>query len=289
MEFLSTALILVGGVVAFAGGIWLLVAAFRESFLWGLAYLCCNPIGPLVFVIKHWRGAARPFFLHLLGTLVLFGGVALLPEGLRPDSPEEIRSLLASGGVEKLRSLAERSVPDTGLLPELGDGNDTPEQARRTAPGETIYRWTDARGEVSYTNDFFSIPERYRAQAQTTLGGDVTFAGGEDPTPAPSRQDTRKARRDESSVRLLLFTAGWCPACRQLERSGVIEKFSAAHPQVSIERVDIDKEGARASQYGIRAIPTVVMTDPDGLELARPRTAGSLTELKRALSLARQR
>jgi thiol-disulfide isomerase/thioredoxin len=204
MELLLMAMILGGCVVSFIGGIWLLVIAFRQSLQWGLLSLCCIPIGPLVFATQHWRVAAKPFLLNLVGTLVLFGGVALIP-----DDP--------------------------------------------------------------------------------SLYEDPSFAELEASTAAPSRQEGRGAERDESSVRMLVFTASWCPACRQLERSGILEKFSAAHPQVDVERVDIDEQEERARKYGIRGIPTVVLTDPEGRVLARPRTAGSLQELQRALSLARQR
>lgn len=50
----------------FAGGVWLLLLAFQESVLWGLACLFV-PCVQLVFVVKFWQRAKRAF-LFTLGT-----------------------------------------------------------------------------------------------------------------------------------------------------------------------------------------------------------------------------
>ena len=57
--------------MVFIGGIGLLIAAFRESILWGLGCLFLSPVS-LIFLILHWRDAKNPFFLQLAGLAVLF-------------------------------------------------------------------------------------------------------------------------------------------------------------------------------------------------------------------------
>ena len=51
------------------------------------------------------------------------------------------------------------------------------------------------------------------------------------------------------------------PVMKKLQ-SGYVEKFI-------IQYVDVDKDTATASKYGIRAIPTLIFTDPGGRELYR--------------------
>ena len=152
-----------------------------------------------------------------------------------------------------------------------------------------MYRWTEASGDVSYTDDFGTIPERYRASAQTTLGDDITVLESRPVPGAVAARGRSPAQAGaDGSVRLLLFRADWCPACRHLDRSGVINQFAARHDDVPVVRVDIDREDAQARRYGINSIPTVVLVDSNGDELARP-AARSLESLERAIERIRKR
>jgi len=73
------------GVVAVWGGILLMlvgslffiIAAFRESILWGLAVMFL-PIVPLIFLIVHWHRAKGPFFIQLYGIAAVLIGVFAL-------------------------------------------------------------------------------------------------------------------------------------------------------------------------------------------------------------------
>jgi len=60
------------------GWIWFLVAAFRESIWWGLACLFI-PIVQLIFLIVHWREARKPFFLQLLGLVIIIVAIIISP------------------------------------------------------------------------------------------------------------------------------------------------------------------------------------------------------------------
>lgn len=58
------------------GNIWMLVRAFTESILWGLAVLFL-PIVGLFFLVMHWDKAKHPFLVNLLGIAMLFIGFGL--------------------------------------------------------------------------------------------------------------------------------------------------------------------------------------------------------------------
>jgi len=77
MMVLGVFLAVVGGLASFAAGIWLVVLAFRESVLWGLATLLI-PFAGLVFVIKFWDEAKRPFLISLASGAVYGLGVFMI-------------------------------------------------------------------------------------------------------------------------------------------------------------------------------------------------------------------
>lgn len=66
-------LIYLGGAIIIIGAIGFLIAAFRNSILWGLGCLLFSPIS-IVFLILYWQQAKNPFFLQLIGLGVVFLG-----------------------------------------------------------------------------------------------------------------------------------------------------------------------------------------------------------------------
>lgn len=65
------ALALLGVIMAIAGGIGLLIAAFKTSLLWGIGSFLFTPVA-LVFVLLHWDVARNPFLLALGGLALSF-------------------------------------------------------------------------------------------------------------------------------------------------------------------------------------------------------------------------
>jgi len=55
--------------------------------------------------------------------------------------------------------------------------------------------------------------------------------------------------------KLLYFSASWCGPCRQL---GPI--MGEVAQQATVQKVDVDTQPELAQQYGIRNVPTVVLT-----------------------------
>ena len=75
--------IVLTGLVLVIAWIWLLVQAFMEHFLWGLAVLFI-PMAYIVFAALNWSKSSRPFLLGLAATaalvveLLITGGVGAL-------------------------------------------------------------------------------------------------------------------------------------------------------------------------------------------------------------------
>ncbi len=75
MTMVWMVLMVVGVLISLAAFVWLLVIAFRESTVWGLACLLI-PFVVLVFAFKFWDEAKMPFFGILVGSFfALFGGI----------------------------------------------------------------------------------------------------------------------------------------------------------------------------------------------------------------------
>ena len=78
METLGMIIWGIGLLISVIGGIWFLVVAFRETIWWGLGCLFI-PIVALVFLIMHWGNAAKPFFVSLLGVVIMVIVAMLIP------------------------------------------------------------------------------------------------------------------------------------------------------------------------------------------------------------------
>lgn len=59
------------------GAIGFLIAAFKNSILWGLGCLLFSPIS-IVFLVLYWQDAKNPFFLQLIGILIVFLGAMFI-------------------------------------------------------------------------------------------------------------------------------------------------------------------------------------------------------------------
>jgi hypothetical protein len=78
------------GLVAFGALIWLVVRAAHEHVLWAVAVLLLSPIGAVVFAVRHWEAAKRPFQLYIASFVV---GLAL-----------SVHLFMSWGGGEVLRT-----------------------------------------------------------------------------------------------------------------------------------------------------------------------------------------
>lgn len=58
----------------FIGAIGTLIAAFSTNVWWGLGCLLLSPVS-LIFLVLHWDVAKNPFFLQVVGfVIILIGG-----------------------------------------------------------------------------------------------------------------------------------------------------------------------------------------------------------------------
>lgn len=75
-------------------------------------------------------------------------------------------------------------------------------------------------------------------------------------------------------MKILRFTASWCQPCKSLAKN-----LEEANLSLPIEVVDIDVQSDIAVEYGIRGVPTLVLTDGT-IEIKRLVGSKTVTELK---------
>lgn len=75
----------IGSIIAFIGNIWLLVLAFREGMVWGLAAMFV-PFVMLVFVVMYFGETWQPMAINILGTLIAVMGFLILYFAIGPEA-----------------------------------------------------------------------------------------------------------------------------------------------------------------------------------------------------------
>jgi hypothetical protein len=62
-----------GWLISLAGGIWFLVCAFQDDLTQGLLCLFI-PFYSLIYLISHFEEVKKPFFVQVIGVVLLMGG-----------------------------------------------------------------------------------------------------------------------------------------------------------------------------------------------------------------------
>lgn len=136
----------VGLLLFVLGGLALLVAAFRESFWWGLFALFFPPV-QLLFVLLHWGKAWRPLLLQLLGMVLML--VALV----RSTGFDYTQYQQAMTQYQQfVQAMQAASTAPEEPVPEYSD--DDPTIIRTPLPAQpagTVYQCTDAQGRVTFS------------------------------------------------------------------------------------------------------------------------------------------
>ncbi len=67
---MDVVLLIVGGILLVIGYVWLLIACFGESVLWGVGGLFCGLV-TLIFGILNWADLKVPTLMYIGGTALI--------------------------------------------------------------------------------------------------------------------------------------------------------------------------------------------------------------------------
>ena len=159
MEIAGTGLFLIGLLIAIAGWLMVVVAAFKESAGWGIGSLLF-PLIALIFVIRHWQDARRGFFTQLGGTAIFLLG-ALITPGMKKEQPVEQKPVAAvEKPVEYVASSAVYTPPQPARHKYVPPA---PEPAQPTI----VKVYADRTTHLYYPSDCAKHPEDAPLMAKT--------------------------------------------------------------------------------------------------------------------------
>jgi thioredoxin 1 len=77
------------------------------------------------------------------------------------------------------------------------------------------------------------------------------------------------------------FSATWCGPCKML--APMFEEVKKGYTNVVFENIDVDEQFEMAAQYGVRAVPLVVI-EKDGKEIQRFSGVQSVLAYRNAIN-----
>lgn len=127
--------------------------------------------------------------------------------------------------------------------------------------GFVVAGWVVAQDTVPPKADV-PVPETKVADPKVPAGPAVAWAAD-----LAKAQEKAKA---ENKLVFMDFRADWCPPCKLLDKQTFTDaKVIAALNEMAPVQIDRDKDEATSDQYKVGGIPTLVVTDSAGVEVAR--------------------
>lgn len=83
--------------------------------------------------------------------------------------------------------------------------------------------------------------------------------------PASRPRATGSIQPERGKITIVDFYADWCGPCRRI--SPVLEKIAQGNPDITLQKVNIDKHRDLAKEYNVSAIPRIIIYDKNGGEV----------------------
>lgn len=134
MEILIWVILFLGWLLTMVGGVWIMIAAFRESIVWGLCVLLLPIVQP-IFIFIHWGQCWRPLLISLFGMATAVAGFFAMPSLLLSEGEEGFFDTITIEGfnlAEMLPQMSNRVVKATvEELAPLAVGDDCADVLRK--------------------------------------------------------------------------------------------------------------------------------------------------------------
>lgn len=151
----------VGCALMVVGALWLLFVTFKESIIWGICSLFI-PLVQLLFVFFNWELTWRPFFINLVGVLLMVGSfwigdhqhneqyLGAYIKGMAQSAPEQAQKLealfLGMGSSETTKKPSSQRVDKPLVIVEGATSADA------AAGSGTIYKCKDKFGSITFSD-----------------------------------------------------------------------------------------------------------------------------------------
>lgn len=244
-----------GCLVGVVGGIMVLVAAFRQSLVWGLVSIFV-PFGNLVFTCLHWAEAKK-------GTLVGLAGLALCG-GAFFTVPTELRVGFGKGG--PLALAADSQPPAKDLTAQIADqrakletqnavfAQDGVELSRQFAELETRRKSLPA-GDAGALAKFNADAAIYQARTTRRKQLFADIEAGQRELDAMLAKRSLAAAGGTDGRQVVMYSTARCPACQ-------MAKQYFAQKGVRYQEIDVENSAAGRAAYerlGGRGVPLIMV------------------------------
>lgn len=281
---LFVSLLTIGGLTALLGGVLLLVAAFRESILWGLSVLFL-PFGNIIYTCVHWREAKTGFLVNLAGIAIAIGAVLTIPDlpkhladirsgntaalfakqaapqdeakdltaqiQLSRERIEKLNAEFAADGAAMVQKYSELEAQRKALKPDdaAGRAKFDQEAAAYNARNEARKAMRDRMNAEQAQLDSL-LAERSK-KMRDAIAGEQSRGG------VAIGSELARNAKPATAKKVVMYTTATCPACRAA-------KQYFASKGVSYEEIDVQNSPAGREAFqrlGGRGVPLILVGD----------------------------
>lgn len=248
----------IGVLAAVLGGIILLVAAFRQSVVWGLVALFV-PMGNIVFTCVHWAEARLGFLMNFGGVLVCIGAVFTMPD-VRAAMKNGSLPMPAFAKVEPAKQVSAKE-----LSQQIMDKREAVEKLQGSfviigRELQTQYAALEDRRAGLKPADVVAVAkfneEAAAYQARNTQHRSLQQQITQTQADLEKLIATRNgASQPGGGKKVVMYTTARCPAC-------VMAKQYFAKKGVPYEEIDVERsaQGREAFQkLGGRGVPLIMV------------------------------
>jgi glutaredoxin-like YruB-family protein len=280
MNPLLLILFILSALAVVIGNLMLLVAAFRQSILWGLGSLFI-PFVQLFFLIRHWDQAKKGFYVGLLGGLILMGTIVSLPNGaecleggwknvlsgsLNGSAPtqNQIKELtgqiqLKRDGISKLESELSQA---TAALPGSYNEITAKRQALDLKDPAAVNQFNqDAAAYHQLNNQIKTLTQNLdtaKQELENLLNErSKKQAAGSLPTSAESKPAADSVPKTNGARRVVIYTTSHCGYC-------VKAKQYFAQKGISYQEFDVENSNTAREEFqrlGGSGVPLILVGD----------------------------
>lgn len=259
MASLLVVVIVLASLVAIVSSLAMMVTAFRQGVLWGLAYLFV-PCGALVFTIRYWSEVKTNFLVSLAAGVVLCGALMMHPATSTSFHASARRSLSISehnDAAELTAKIQERRERIEKLQAAFDQGG--PVVAKQFSELEKKRKALKANDVVA-VNQFNEEAAAYQQQntRRKVMLQEIESAKQELNDLLAERSKTASAPPGTGSVqRVVMYTTAQCPACKAAKQ--YMTKRGISYDERDVEATP--SYFAEFKQLGGTGVPLILVGD----------------------------
>ena len=259
--FLAAAIMLIGFIISLVGAIQLIIAAFRWSLPWGLAYLFI-PFAKIVFWIRHWPESRDGLILYFKGLgVILVSSIGFFAVSYFV-APDQAQGRFLEGFSKSFHKPPPKPEPAISqpLQTAREDVSNAQKQttALETQANQLYVQLTDQRKSLD-TKDAaavhaFNLEAANYATVKTRLAEQTKdLARLKKQEELLEAQATEAAGKSENNV--VMYSTSWCPACKTAK-----QYFTQRN--IPFQEIDVEHSPEGAAEFrrlGGGGVPMIVI------------------------------